>query len=192
MKKATIAILAIAILGLGAIFIFAQKGGMKYGRGFGGHGFERIAEKLNLSDEQKTQVRTILEDSKTRIKPLMETLRTNHEQIKNLGTDGVFNEAQVQQIAAAQAETTKQLIIEKEKTKAQIFTILTPDQRTEAVQLKDQMKNRFKERFKNRSGGQRRIWRNGGIRYRVENQASMRNSELKARLKFQPRFFCFC
>ncbi len=157
MKKITIAILAIAILGLGTVFIFAQKGGMKRGgfggRGFGGPGFERMFEKLNLSDEQKTQVRAILEDSKTRIKPLMESLKANHEQIEDLGTDGIFNEAQVQQIAAAQAETTKQLIIEKERTKARIFAILTPDQRTEALALKEQMKDRFKDRFKKLFGG---------------------------------------
>ena len=157
MKKATIAIIATLILGLGAVFIFAQKGGLGRsrfgGKGFGGPGFERMAEKLNLSDEQKAQVKTILEDSKTRLKPLMESLKAGHEQIENLGTDGVFNEAQVQQIAVAQAETTKQLIIEKEKTKAQIFAVLTPEQRTQAAQFKEQMKERFKDRFKNRFGG---------------------------------------
>jgi periplasmic protein CpxP/Spy len=151
MKKATIAILAIAILGLGAIFIFAQKGdkkdGFGGGKGFGERGFMRIAEKLNLSDEQKTQVKTILDDSKTRVQPLMESLKTNHEQAENLGTDGNFNEEQVNQIAAAQAETTKQLFIEKEKTKAQIFAVLTTEQRVEAAKMKDQMKDRFKGRF---------------------------------------------
>lgn len=156
MKKATIAILAIAVLGLGAIFIFAQKDGMKRG-GFGGKFgegmFLRMAEKLNLTDEQKTQVKAILEDSKTRIKPLMESLRENHKQIENLGTDGTFNEEQVNQIANKQAETTKQLIIEKEKTKAQIFAVLTPEQRTQATQMKEQMKERFKDRFKKRFGG---------------------------------------
>ncbi|MEP6903002.1 MAG: Spy/CpxP family protein refolding chaperone [Actinomycetota bacterium] len=151
MKKITIAILAIAILGLGTVFIFAHKGGMKRGgfgeRGFGGSGFARITEKLGLSDEQKTQVKAILEDSKTRLKPLLETLRENHKQIENLGTDGVYNEVQVQQIAGSQAETTKQLIIEKEKTKAQIFALLTPEQRTEAAKMKDRFKDKFKKRF---------------------------------------------
>ena len=152
MKKATIAILVIAILSLGAIFIFAQKGDKKDGfggggRGFGERGFMRMAEKLNLSDEQKTQLKTILDDSKTRVQPLMESLKSNHEQAENLGTDGTFNEEQVNQIAAAQAETTKQLFIEKEKTKSQIFAILTPEQRVEAAKMKDQMKDRFKGRF---------------------------------------------
>ena len=156
MKKSIIAILVITVLGLGAVFIFAQKGKMRHARfggGFGGRGFARMAEKLNLSEEQKTQVKTILEDSKTRVKPLMESLGENRKQAENLGKDGAFNEEQVNQIATNQAETMKQLFIEKEKTKAQIFALLTPEQRTQAAQMKEQFKERSKERFKKRFNG---------------------------------------
>jgi len=159
MKKALIAILVTAVLGIGAVFIFAQKGKMNRGGfgEFGGRGFERIAQKLNLTDEQKAQVKTITEDSKTRIKPLMETLRENHKQAENLGVDGTFNEEQVNQIANTQAETMKQLFIEKEKTKARIFAILTPEQRTEAAKMKEQFKDKFKDRFKKRRGGKEEV-----------------------------------
>lgn len=155
MKKAIIAILVTAILGVGAVFIFAQKGSRAgFGvKGFGDRGFDRIAQKLNLTDDQKTQVKTIMEDSKTRLKPLMESLRESHKQAETLGVDGTFNEEQVNQIAANQSETMKQLFIEKEKTKAQIFAVLTPEQRTEAAQMKEQFKDGFKDRFKKRGGG---------------------------------------
>ena len=156
MKKALIAFLVIAVLGLGAVFIFAQKAkreGFGGRMGFGGRGFERIAEKLNLSDEQKTQVKTILEDSKTRVKPLMESMRESRQQAENLGTDGTFNEEQVNQIANRQSETMKQLFIEKEKTKAQIFAVLTPEQRVEAAKMKELFKERFKGKGKKRFGG---------------------------------------
>ena len=155
MKKAIIAILVAAVLGIGTVFIFAQKGNREGfgGKGFGGRGFDRIAQKLNLTDEQKTQVKTITEDSKTRIKPLMESLRESHKQAENLGVDGTFNEEQVNQIAGSQSETMKQLFIEKEKTKAQIFAVLTPEQRAEAAKMKDQFKDGFKDRFKKRGGG---------------------------------------
>lgn len=155
MKKITFAIIAIALLSIGAIFMFAQKNeGRKFGgRGFGGgHPFLKMAEKLNLSDEQKTQIKTILEDSKTRVQPLMESMRENHKAIENLGTDGTYNEAEVTRLANAQAEISKQLIIEKEKTKAAIFAVLTPEQRTQAAEMKSQMKERFKDRFKNKRG----------------------------------------
>jgi Spy/CpxP family protein refolding chaperone len=152
MKKATIAILAIALISTGALLIFAQKGdGMRRGPrggGFGpGHGLLMMADKIGATEEQKTRIKAILEDSKTRVQPLMEALRANHEAIRNLGTDGTYNEAEVARIANAQAETTKQLIVEKEKTKAAIFAVLTPEQRTKATELREQMKERFKGRF---------------------------------------------
>jgi len=155
MKKGLIILLVMAILGTGAVFIFAQKGKREgFGpMGFGGRGFERIAQKLNLTDEQKTQVKTILEDSKTRVKPLMETMRENHSLAEKLGTDGSFDEEQVNRIADSQSETMKQLFIEKEKTKAQIFAVLTPEQRAEAAKIKEEFKGRFKEGFKKRFGG---------------------------------------
>ena len=156
MKKALIVFLVMAVVGVGAVFIFAQKGGRGGGfggrMGFGGRGFERLAEKLNLTDEQKTQVKTILEESKTRVKPLREGLRENRQQAETLGNDGTFNEEQVNQLAARQAETMKQLFVEMEKTKAQIFAVLTPEQRVEAAKLKDAFKERFKGRGKKRFG----------------------------------------
>lgn len=152
MKKATIAILAIALISTGALLIFAQKGDGTWrgprGGGMGpGHGLLLMADKLGVTEEQKTQIKAILEDSRTRVRPLMESLRTNHEAIRNLGTDGTYNEAEVARIANAQAETTKQMIVEKEKTKAAIFAVLTPEQRTRATELREQMMERFKGRF---------------------------------------------
>lgn len=152
MKKGLIAFLVMAIVGAGAVFIFAQKGSRG---GFGGRGFDRIAEKLNLTDEQKTQVKTIMDDSKTRIKPLMETMRESRKQAASLGTDGTFNEEQVNQFANSQAETSRQLFIEQEKTKAQIFAVLTPEQRAEAVKMKEQFKDKFNGKGKKRRGGEK-------------------------------------
>ncbi len=153
MKKATIAILAVALISIGAVLIFAQRGdgpgrGPR-GGGFGpGKGLLMMAEKLGLSEEQKTQIKGILEDSKTRVEPLREALKSNHDAIKNLGTDGTFNEAEVNRLAAAQAETTKALIVEKEKTKAAIFAVLTPEQRVKANEMKQNMEERFKNRMR--------------------------------------------
>jgi len=58
MKKFTIGFLVFVMVVIGTIFAFAQKGEKgKHGRGFGHRGFERMAEKLNLSDAQKEQVK---------------------------------------------------------------------------------------------------------------------------------------
>ena len=66
MKKRIIAIIAIAILAAGAVFVVAQKatdhhfGGR--GRGFG-HGM--MLQALNLTDDQKAKVKSIMETSRS-------------------------------------------------------------------------------------------------------------------------------
>lgn len=149
MKKFITIFLVTAVIGTGAVIIFAQKG-FKGGRG--GHPFERIAAKLGLSDEQKTQAQTVLAGSKERIKPIAQQLRANREEVEKLGTDGVFNEAEVNRLATAQTDLMRQMFIERERTKAELFAILTPEQRVQAVELKEAFKNNFRERFKNRFG----------------------------------------
>lgn len=152
MKKIIIGVLALVALVAGGIFIFAQKrGGVE--RGFGRHPFPpafmlgRMADELGLSEEQRNQVKQILETSRTTIQPLMENLRENHQQLEKLGTDGSFNEAQVAELAAKQAETTKQMIVEKEKTKSAIFAVLTPEQRTKAGEMREQFKGKMRGKF---------------------------------------------
>ena len=67
MKKYIIAIVVIITFTIGAVFAYTEKSG----RGFFAHNreqfmtriFDRVAAKLNLSDDQKTQAKAILEDS---------------------------------------------------------------------------------------------------------------------------------
>ena len=149
MKKYIIAIVVIITFTIGAVFAYTEKSG----RGFFAHNreqfinriFDRVSAKLNMSDDQKTQAKAILEDSKTRVEPLMEKAKQNHEAAKDLGTDGVFNEEKVQELANQQAETMKQLFIEKEKTKAQLFAVLNADQREQAKKMMDEFGNRFQK-----------------------------------------------
>ncbi len=153
MKKFTIGFLVFALVAIGTIFAFAQKGEKaKHGRGFGHRGFERMAEKLNLNDEQKEQVKQIMEASRAKIQPLTETIRANRQKLQELNANGQFDEAQVQTIANQQGAIAAQLIVEKERAKSQIFQILTVEQREQAKQFEERMKERFKGGFDKSSG----------------------------------------
>lgn len=158
MKKIIFAIIAVSILSLGAIFTIAQKGETNKGsfdKGRGGKrgfGFGRMAEKLNLSDEQKAQIKQITEAEKTKVEPIFAALKENHQKLEALTADGSFDEAKVQALATEQGNLSAQLIVEKERTKSQIFQILTPEQREQAKQFKEQMKDKFKGKFRNRGG----------------------------------------
>jgi Spy/CpxP family protein refolding chaperone len=149
MKKLGITFLVCGIIGIATVFAIAQ------GRGGFGHGFmfEKIAKEIGLSDEQKAQAKQILEDSRAHIKPLMEAMKAGHESAKDLGKDGTFDEKAVNALATQQAETMKQIIIEKERTKAVLFAILTPEQRTKAIEVLANFESKMKEKgMKNGDG----------------------------------------
>lgn len=161
MKRTTIGIVILLTVAFGLVGLnFAQKGfGGGHKGNFAEKGFppqflvERISKELGLSEEQKTQAKQILEASKTRIQPFFEQMKQNHEASKDLGTDGNFDEAKVNQIANQRSETMKQLFVEKEKTKAEIFALLTPEQREKAKEMQEKFAGRMKGRFGHRFSG---------------------------------------
>lgn len=151
MKKVIIGIIAAALLITGAIFVIAQKAGRKDGPGFGrghGPGFGMELRGLDLTDDQKAKVKGIMDASKASIEPLMQQMKDNHAKIAGLGADGKFDQAQVEALANQQGSITSQMIIEREKAKAQIFAILTDEQKAKAAE----MRTKFEERMKDHKG----------------------------------------
>ncbi len=75
--------------------------------------------------------------------PANDCLKETHRASVDLGANGVFDEQKAQEVAARQSEIVKQLLVEKEKTKAALFAVLTSEQREQAKQ----MMNDFVENF---------------------------------------------
>ena len=149
MKKIILIAAAVILLVGGSIFVFAQKGVHQEGHGFGGRhhdgGPAMMLRGLDLTAEQKAQVKEIMEASRINVEPLMTQLRDGHKKIADLGTDGKFDQATVEAAANEQAAVMAKLIVEKEKAKAQVFTILTDEQKAKAAEQRAKFGDRFKE-----------------------------------------------
>jgi Spy/CpxP family protein refolding chaperone len=144
----TTAILLAVAAGLTAS-VFAQSAH----RGFGhrnGWMLNHMTKQLNLSEAQQAQIKSILSDARTRTKPLIEQLRQN-EQAQNAAINGNFDEVQARAFAGKQAQIMSDLIVEKQKTKSQIYSVLTPDQRQKALQLMQEHEQRRQERLQKTS-----------------------------------------
>ena len=152
MKKIILAIIAVAVVATGAIFVIAQKrANVGGGHGFGHGRGDRMGmalRGLDLTDEQKAKVKEIMGASRTNVEPLMQQMHANHKQIAELGVNGAFDQVKVEALAAEQGNITAKLIVEKEKAKAQVFAILTDEQKAKAAE----MRTKFEERFKHRKG----------------------------------------
>lgn len=104
----------------------------------------RITRHLDLTDAQQTQVKSILEAERIKVAPLLAEAAKNRQQLRESTASGKFDEAQVRSLAAQQAQTMTEMIVEKERVKARIYNeVLSAEQRTKADQLIERMQERF-------------------------------------------------
>jgi Spy/CpxP family protein refolding chaperone len=108
------------------------------GRGKFGHHhgwmLQRMTKDLNLTEAQQAQIKTILQTQRAKIQPLMQQLHQN-EQAQSAAITGAFDETQARAFAGKQTQIMSDLIVEKQRTKSEIYAVLTPDQRAKAQQL---------------------------------------------------------
>ena len=160
-KSIIIAVSVVALVVTGTIFAFASHRQFGGHHRFGGAGLasnpekfiekalERAAVVLDLTAAQKQQIKTILATEKPVVQPLVLQLAANHQALQQVSDNGQFNEQQVQSIAAKQGQTMSQLIVEKERVKAQIYAVLTPEQRAKAEKIQAQIMERIHDHFTN-------------------------------------------
>ena len=143
-KSIMIAILMALAAGL-ATTAFAQRHGMGFGR-HQGWMLKHMAKQLNLTAAQQTQIKSILAEEKTKTRPMMQQLRQN-EQTENANVNGSFDENQARAFAGKQAQLMTDLIVEKERTRSQVYAVLTPEQRQKALQLMQERQHHRQERM---------------------------------------------
>lgn len=149
MKKFIVAILAVAVVSIGAIFAIAQTtdGGTdkKFGKRGGHHrGGGMMFRRLDLTENQKAQMKSIREASKATTAPLREAMKANRQKLAEATANGAFDEAQVTAIATEGSAISAQMTVQREKVKSQMFAILTAEQKAKAAEMKATMKQRFK------------------------------------------------
>ncbi len=97
--------------------------------------FGQFLKKLNLTAEQKTQVKQIMTEEREKIKPLAQSLKEQRKELRDLTKGGAFDEQKVRAAASKQANTMTDLIVARERMKSRIFAVLTPEQRDKAEQM---------------------------------------------------------
>ena len=132
--------------------VYAQDPHREFGHRHGGM-LQKMTRELNLTEAQQSQIKNILADESARTKPLREKLRQNAA-AESMKVDGSFDDTQVRAFANNQAQIMRDLIIEKERTKSQIYSVLTPDQRQKSLQLLQQHEQRRQERLQQMSARQ--------------------------------------
>lgn len=130
----------------------AKRGGHRDGfrGGRGGFGGGRMFRQLNLTEDQKARMTQIRQGFGERTKTLREQLRAKHQELRQAQSSGTFNEALATQKLSEEAVLKARLMGEQHKLHQEMLTVLTPEQRTQMEQLREQFKNKRGEFKRNR------------------------------------------
>jgi hypothetical protein len=96
--------------------------------------FAPIKEKLNLTKEQEFQIIAIITEAEVRSTPLAQSLAIADQQLAELSFTGPLDEAKVHEISDQEALFLSEMILMKVHAKANIYKLLTPDQRALVAQ----------------------------------------------------------
>jgi Spy/CpxP family protein refolding chaperone len=98
-------------------------------RGDKGFNVDRMAKKLDLSDDQRTQIDGIMAAAKQQMKDQHDKLRANREQLKSLMRQSPLDETALRKVADAQGDLEADMIVLRAQQRAKIGDILTEEQR---------------------------------------------------------------
>ncbi|HEX8141212.1 MAG TPA: Spy/CpxP family protein refolding chaperone [Pyrinomonadaceae bacterium] len=164
MKRSSVIAIAGAILLTMAIVGFSQ--GPQHGpRGRGFHGgpggppggLGPLGRDINLSEEQKAQIKKIRDSFEESTRSLREQMRTLHESADPL-SGAAFDEAAVRTAAQARAGVQVELEVAHARMMSQILAILTPEQKTQLAARRQEFEQRRRahdEEHRNDRGGER-------------------------------------
>ncbi|ABA57196.1 hypothetical protein Noc_0677 [Nitrosococcus oceani ATCC 19707] len=105
--------------------------GAGYKHGDKGFNVDRMARKLDLGDDQRTQIEAIMEASKQQMSDQRDKMQANREQLRSLTTQSPLDEAAVRTVADAQGDLEADMIVLRAQQRAKINAILTDEQRAE-------------------------------------------------------------
>jgi protein CpxP len=114
--------------------------------GMRGHGMAFMAKRLNLTDEQKSQMKAIMEKERPAMKPLRQQEHQIELQLRQY-VEGNFDEAKVQALAAQKAQIQAQLTVAETRVHNQMYALLTPDQQSQVKEMEAKHEARMQERM---------------------------------------------
>lgn len=107
-----------------------------HGRGYGmeDHGMGFFAKALNLTDDQKAQMKTIMQKEHPTMKPLMQQQHQIDVQLRQY-VEGTFDPVKVQALAAQKAQVQAQLTVSETRVHNELYQLLTTDQRAQLKEI---------------------------------------------------------
>jgi len=100
-----------------------------------------MARELNLTDAQKDQIKAIGESHRQEWKAIADRGRSAHEALQQAVTAETVDEALIRQKSAEVAAVEADLAVARARANAEVFRILTPEQKAQALERAKQRRS---------------------------------------------------
>ena len=105
-----------------------------HGYGMEGHRMGFLAKQLNLTDDQKTQMKAIMQKEHPAMKPLFQQEHQIDQQLRAY-VEGPYDEAKVRALATQKAQIAVERTVTETRIHNQMYQLLTPDQQAKLKEL---------------------------------------------------------
>jgi len=102
--------------------------------------WDKMAERLQLTTEQRASIGAIMEKSKPQTAAIREKIRANRKELRELARNAQIDDSRVQKLARERGNLVAELVTERAKTRHAINQILTDAQQEQMKQMRE--KNR--------------------------------------------------
>ncbi len=96
----------------------------------------RMAEKLELSKEQRDQIWNIMDENRREMRVYMESLYEGRKEMRRIGSSATYDELEARKLAEAQGKTLAEVIYLKLQVKNRIKSILTAEQQAKFAEMR--------------------------------------------------------
>jgi Spy/CpxP family protein refolding chaperone len=116
-----------------------------HGHGFGmGEHMAFLAKQLNLTDDQKSQMKAVLQKEHPAVRPLMQQQHQIDLQLRQY-VEGNFDQQKVQELANEKALLQAQMTVQETRIHNELYKLLTSDQQSQLKQLEDEHEARMQQ-----------------------------------------------
>jgi periplasmic protein CpxP/Spy len=105
-----------------------------------------MMSKLNLTDAQKAQVKSIMTAAGPQMKSIHQQMRANSMKLSQMAPTGGAYTATVQEVSQANATLHAQMITQREQIRASVYKVLTPAQQQQLATMKAEMQAKMQAR----------------------------------------------
>lgn len=124
-----------------------QSEGPDHKRSKGGH-IGQIIKQLNLSQDQKSQVKPLVQKFRTEAKPMRKAMVEAQLQVAQIMFSDPFSESQARAAFRNAAHLKENMMIARAKLFSQVKTILTPEQLAKLDRIKSEKLEKMRAKIK--------------------------------------------